>query len=102
MPNAIHSKRVLLPEGMREATVFMEGGLITGVIGGAFVVADGVELVDAGEKVVMPGIIDPHVHINEPGRTDWEGFDTATRAAAAGGLTLLGGMPPDVSPVTKT
>jgi allantoinase len=64
--------------------------------------AEGAELVDVGEKVVMPGIIDPHVHINEPGRTDWEGFDTATRAAAAGGITLLVDMPLNSSPVTTT
>jgi len=98
---ALHSKRVLLPDGMREATIFLEAGKITGVIGG-LAMAEGVDLVDVGERVVMPGIIDPHVHINEPGRTDWEGFDTATRAAAAGGLTLLVDMPLNSSPVTTT
>lgn len=50
----------------------------------------------------MPGVIDPHVHINEPGRTDWEGFDTATRAAIAGGVTTLVDMPLNASPVTTT
>ncbi len=55
---------------------------------------------DVGDFVVMPGIIDPHVHINEPGRTDWEGFDTATKAAAAGGITTLVDMPLNSSPVT--
>ena len=50
----------------------------------------------------MPGVIDPHVHINEPGRTDWEGFDTATKAAIAGGITTLVDMPLNSSPVTTT
>ncbi|MBN9382417.1 MAG: allantoinase AllB [Chitinophagaceae bacterium] len=101
MPNALHSKRVLLPDGIKEATIFLEKGIITGVVGGLAMV-EGADLVDVGEKVVMPGVIDPHVHINEPGRTDWEGFDTATRAAAAGGLTLLVDMPLNSSPVTTT
>ena len=98
---AIHSKRVLLPEGMREATIFWEDGIITGIVGGLALV-EGIELVDAGERVLMPGVIDPHVHINEPGRTDWEGFDTATRAAAAGGITMLVDMPLNASPVTTS
>jgi allantoinase len=101
MKTAVHSKRVILPDGIREATLLIEGGVITGVVGG-LVMAEGMELVDAGESLVMPGVIDPHVHINEPGRTDWEGFDTATRAAAAGGLTLLVDMPLNSSPVTTT
>ncbi len=50
----------------------------------------------------MAGVVDPHVHINEPGRTDWEGFDTATQAAAAGGITTLVDMPLNSSPVTTT
>src|SRR6185295_3404393 len=54
------------------------------------------------DKVLMAGIIDPHVHINEPGRTDWEGFDTATKAAIAGGITTLADMPLNSSPVTTT
>jgi allantoinase len=101
MKTAVHSKRVILPDGVREATLLIEGGVITGVVGG-LAMAEGMELVDAGESLVMPGVIDPHVHINEPGRTDWEGFDTATRAAAAGGLTLLVDMPLNSSPVTTT
>jgi allantoinase len=101
MKTAVHSKRVILPDGVREATLIIEGGVISGVVGG-LAVAEGMELVDAGESVVMPGLIDPHVHINEPGRTDWEGFDTATRAAAAGGLTMLVDMPLNSSPVTTT
>ena len=55
---------------------------------------------DVGDHILMPGVIDLHVHINEPGRTDWEGFDTATQAAAAGGVTTLVDMPLNASPVT--
>jgi len=57
---------------------------------------------DAGDNILMPGIIDAHVHINEPGRTEWEGFDTATQAAAAGGITTIVDMPLNASPVTTT
>ena len=57
---------------------------------------------DAGELVVLPGLVDTHVHINEPGRTDWEGFETATRAAAAGGVTTLVDMPLNSIPATTT
>lgn len=100
-PVAIHSKRMLLPEGIREATVILKDGLIAGVVAG-LAVADGTDIEDVGELVVMPGLVDPHVHINEPGRTDWEGFDTASRAAAAGGITMLVDMPLNASPVTTT
>ena len=55
-----------------------------------------------GDLVVLPGLIDTHVHINEPGRTEWEGFATATRAAAAGGITTLVDMPLNSSPVTTS
>lgn len=98
---AIHSKRMLLPDGIKAATLFIDKGLIIG-IGSGLAMAEGVELFDAGDLLVMPGLIDPHVHINEPGRTDWEGFDTATRAAIAGGITLLADMPLNSAPVTTT
>jgi len=97
----IHSKQVLLPEGIREATLFIDKGMITGIVGGT-AMGEGDEFIDIGDLLVMPGLIDPHVHINEPGRTDWEGFDTATRAAIAGGFTLLVDMPLNSSPVTTT
>lgn len=51
------------------------------------------QVLDAGELVIMPGVVDSHVHVNEPGRTDWEGFATATQAAAAGGITTIVDMP---------
>ncbi|HYC27894.1 MAG TPA: amidohydrolase family protein, partial [Chitinophagaceae bacterium] len=58
------------------------------------------QIIDIGDDVLMPAIIDPHVHINEPGRTEWEGFDTATRAAIAGGVCTVIDMPLNSSPVT--
>ncbi|MCW8832009.1 MAG: allantoinase AllB [Colwellia sp.] len=60
------------------------------------------EVFDYGEQVIMPGLVDSHVHINEPGRTEWEGFNTATQAAAAGGITTLVDMPLNCIPVTTT
>jgi allantoinase len=99
---------MLLPEGVREATLFIDKGLITraapGPTDAAFrpAITENIDYIDVGNRIVMPGLIDPHVHINEPGRTDWEGFDTATRAAIAGGFTLLVDMPLNSSPVTTT
>jgi len=60
------------------------------------------EVIDYAEHVIMPGLVDSHVHINEPGRTEWEGFNTATQAAAAGGITTLVDMPLNCIPVTTT
>ena len=60
------------------------------------------EVLDYAEYVIMPGLVDSHVHINEPGRTEWEGFNTATQAAAAGGITALVDMPLNCIPVTTT
>ena len=51
------------------------------------------QVIDAGDQVVMPGVVDSHVHVNEPGRTQWEGFETASQAAAAGGITTIVDMP---------
>ena len=60
------------------------------------------QVIDYAEHVIMPGLVDSHVHINEPGRTEWEGFNTATQAAAAGGITALVDMPLNCIPVTTT
>jgi allantoinase len=99
--HAIRSKRVVTPEGVKAATVHLRNGVIAAVGGyGDFLM--GGNFYDAGESVVMPGLIDTHAHINEPGRTDWEGFDTATRAAAAGGVTTLIDMPLNSIPATTT
>ncbi len=59
-------------------------------------------MVDAGDNIVMPGLVDTHVHVNEPGRTNWEGFETGTRAAAAGGITTILDMPLNSVPATTT
>jgi len=97
---AIRSKRVVTPGEISKATVLINDGKIADVVSkmpeGDFPV------IDIGNKVLMPGVIDPHVHINEPGRTEWEGFDTATKSALAGGITTLVDMPLNSLPVTTT
>lgn len=57
---------------------------------------------DFGDQVIMPGLVDTHVHINEPGRTEWEGFNTGTQSAAAGGITCVVDMPLNCTPVTTS
>jgi allantoinase len=98
---ALSSKRVVTPEGVRQAAVLIEGERIEAILprGEA---PSGVAVEDLGELVISPGVIDTHVHVNEPGRTEWEGFETATRAAAAGGVTTIIDMPLNSSPVTTT
>jgi allantoinase len=101
MQSVIRSRRVVAPDGMRAASVHITDGSIVAV--SAFDdIPSGVPLVDAGDMVVMPGVIDTHVHVNEPGRTEWEGFETATRAAAAGGITTILDMPLNSIPATTT
>ena len=96
----IRSQRVVTPFGVRPQSVHIEGERIAAVK--AWDDTGGGELVDAGDAAVMPGVVDTHVHINEPGRTDWEGFETATRAAAAGGVTSIVEMPLNSIPATTT
>ena len=97
----VRSQRVLTPEGVRAASVQIADGRIAAV-------ADfdarpaGAELLDFGDALVMPGVVDTHVHVNEPGRTEWEGFRSATDAAAAGGITAIVDMPLNSVPVTTT
>jgi allantoinase len=98
---AISGRNICTPEGMREGVVLVKDGIILDILPGLTGEVSQTEI-DIGESVLMPGIIDPHVHINEPGRTDWEGFNTATRSAAAGGVTTLVDMPLNSSPVTTT
>jgi allantoinase len=95
----LKSTRVTLPEGTRPATVVVEDGQVLGVETGSPSVPT---VMDLGDDVLAPGFVDCHVHLNEPGRTEWEGFDTATRAAAAGGVTTVVDMPLNCSPVTTT
>ena len=100
MSLAVRARRVVLPDGVRAATVHVEGGTITAVT--AFdQVPDGVVTL-ADDEALLPGIVDSHVHVNEPGRTEWEGFASATRAAAAGGVTTIVDMPLNSIPPTTT
>jgi allantoinase len=95
------SRRVVTPEGVRAATVHVRGERIE-TIADYDAWPTGAERIDAGDAVLMPGVVDTHVHVNEPGRTEWEGFRTATRAAAAGGVTSLVDMPLNSIPPTTT
>jgi allantoinase len=97
---AIKSERVLTSTGPRKAIVLIKNGSIEDVV--PELPESDSRVIDVGDKIIMAGIIDPHVHINEPGRTDWEGFNTATKAALAGGITTLVDMPLNSSPVTTT
>ncbi len=97
----IRSRRVVMPETVRPASVHIRGGIIA-ALGEWDDVSPEIPLIDVGDSVVMAGLVDAHVHINEPGRTDWEGFTTATKAAAAGGVTTLVDMPLNSIPPTTT
>ena len=97
----IRGRRVITQDAMGPASIHVAGGRIVAV--GAFdEIPHGCEVFEAGDSIVMPGLVDTHVHINEPGRTDWEGFETATRAAAAGGVTTIVDMPLNSIPPTTT
>lgn len=96
---AFRSTRVVTPEGLRPATVLVKDGRIVEVAAWEDVPATA-HLRDYGDYVLMPGLVDTHVHINEPGRTEWEGFKSATQAAAAGGVTTLVDMPLNCIPET--
>ncbi|HSS22402.1 MAG TPA: allantoinase AllB [Pyrinomonadaceae bacterium] len=98
----IRAPRVVLPDSIAPASIHVVDEKIVNIAPYESVPAD-CELIEAGdESVVMPGLVDCHVHINEPGRTSWEGFATATRAAAAGGVTTLVDMPLNSIPPTTT
>ena len=96
---ALASQRVVTPEGVRPGAVLVEGERIRGVVSPREVPVD-FPREDFGNAALLPGLVDSHVHINEPGRTDWEGFHTATRAAAAGGYTTVIDMPLNCVPAT--
>jgi allantoinase len=98
MTLAVRGRRVVLPDGERAATVHIEGGRITAVTGFDDAPPGVVTLAD--DEVLLPGLVDSHVHVNEPGRTEWEGFESATRAAAAGGVTTIVDMPLNSIPPT--
>jgi allantoinase len=97
MAQAFRSTRVVTAEGLTSATIVAEQGRIV-AIKDWDAAPPGVR--DFGDLVLLPGLVDSHVHINEPGRTEWEGFWTATRAAASGGVTALIDMPLNCIPET--
>jgi allantoinase len=96
----LKSRRVVTPSGVRPASILVEDGRIVRV--GSHEELDDGDVHDAGNDVVMPGLVDAHVHINDPGREAWEGFEHATRAAAAGGVTTVVDMPLNSIPATTT
>src|ERR1700681_4702477 len=97
----LRGHRVVTRDGVRPATVHVRRGMIERV-GSEDEVPAGPAVIDCGGDVLMPGIVDTHVHVNEPGRTEWEGFETATSAAAAGGITTIVDMPLNCIPVTTS
>jgi allantoinase len=97
----IRSSRVLTDDGVGPAAVHISGRTIKAITAWEDV-TDEAAIVEAGDLMVMPGVIDTHVHCNEPGRTDWEGFETATAAAAAGGVTTILDMPLNSVPATTS
>ncbi|MET9323039.1 allantoinase AllB [Streptomyces sp. NPDC003038] len=98
----LRSTRVITPEGTRAASVAVADGKIAAVLPYEAEVPAGARLEDFGDDVLLPGLVDTHVHVNDPGRTEWEGFWTATRAAAAGGITTILDMPLNSLPPTTT
>ncbi|KAL2090423.1 hypothetical protein ACEWY4_015129 [Coilia grayii] len=100
---AVRSQRVLCGDEIRPAVILIKDGKIENILHCVDVgLVASAEVLDVGEHLVMPGIVDCHVHVNEPGRTSWEGYWTATRAAAAGGITTVVDMPLNSIPPTTT
>ena len=101
---ALSSTQVFYQGQLQPATVLMDQGLIVDVFTGNDIsqhpIPDQYQHQDCGDLIIMPGLVDSHVHINEPGRTEWEGFNSATQAAAAGGITTVIDMPLNCIPVT--
>lgn len=98
----IRARRVVLPEGVRPACVVVDGQSITGIEDHDAHLEAAQEVEVPEDQVLMPGLVDSHVHVNEPGRTQWEGYESATRAALAGGITTIIDMPLNSSPPTTT
>jgi len=97
----VRGRRVVTPEGVRPAAIHIRGGRVDRVAP-YDEVPKGSHVIEGGTSVVMPGVVDTHVHVNEPGRTEWEGFASATRAAAAGGVTTIVDMPLNSIPATTS
>ncbi len=100
MAQAFLSNQIVTPHGIRSGAVLVDGGRITAIVDRDAVPLDHRSILCDG--ALLPGLVDSHIHINEPGRTEWEGFSTATRAAAAGGYTTLIDMPLNCLPATTT
>jgi len=96
---AFLSRRVVTPDAVRPAALLVEGDRIHSVVTPDQIPPQ-TEIHDFGDAAILPGLVDSHVHINDPGRAEWEGFETATRAAAAGGYTMLVDMPLNCLPAT--
>src|SRR5580765_8510757 len=97
----LRSTRVVLPEGIAPASIHIADGSIVRIV--PHDPDDSRhQLVDLGDLVISPGCVDTHVHVNEPGRAEWEGFETATRAAAASGVTTIVDMPLNSIPATTS
>ena len=94
---SIYSNRCWVGGKLQPATVHFKSGIIIGID-----FSESPDAINVGDDILMPGVIDAHVHVNEPGRTEWEGFETATQAAAAGGTTTIVDMPLNASPVTTS
>ena len=99
MVHGLRSRHVVTPEGERDAVVLIEDEGIVAVKQ-ASEVSSGTSIEDLGDMALIPGLVDVHTHLNEPGRTEWEGFATGTRAAAAGGFTTVIDMPLNCLPET--
>jgi allantoinase len=102
MLQIFRSQRVVTPDGIRPAAILVDGERIKAVVSIDEAPADGCIVHDFGHAAILPGLVDSHVHIDDPGRADWEGFEAATRAAAAGGYTFLVDMPLNCIPATTT
>src|SRR5271165_4758860 len=98
---AFTSRRVVLPGQTGAFAILVEGEKIANIVSPEQVPSSA-QVTDFSDLAILPGLVDSHIHINEPGRAEWEGFRTATRAAAAGGYTLLVDMPLNCVPATTT
>src|SRR6185436_15290373 len=94
----LRSRHTVTPDGVRDVVVWVTDGIIVAVLPPDDPAAQGAE--DLGDRWLIPGLVDTHVHVNEPGRAHWEGFDSATRAAVAGGITTIVDMPLNSIPAT--